>query len=182
MKRALAFLVIVAAAMLASCARQETADAPKPASTAEPAAAPAPGGPPHVVVHLNDGSKVPGTIVASTQADMIVAGDDGIERKIPINQVKSVDYGQTAAAQPPKQTSREPAPAPARAVQPAPLPPPSAREITTRTNELPVGSAISVRMNEPIDSAKAAEGQTFDAQVTRDAKDREGDVVIPRGW
>ena len=36
-------------------------------------------------------------------------------------------------------------------------------------------------MNEPIDSATAREGQTFDAQVTRDAKDAAGDVVIPRG-
>ena len=32
-----------------------------------------------------------------------------------------------------------------------------------------------------IDSATAAEGQTFEAQVTRDATDANGDVVIPRG-
>jgi hypothetical protein len=38
-----------------------------------------------------------------------------------------------------------------------------------------------VRTNETIDSETAAEGQTFDAQVTRDAKDANGDVVIPRG-
>ncbi len=43
------------------------------------------------------------------------------------------------------------------------------------------GSEISVRTNETIDSATAAEGQSFDAQVTRDAKDVNGDVVIPRG-
>ena len=36
-------------------------------------------------------------------------------------------------------------------------------------------------MNEPIDSATAREDQTFDAQVTRNAKDSVGDVVIPRG-
>lgn len=38
-----------------------------------------------------------------------------------------------------------------------------------------------MRTNEAIDSATAQEGQTFDAQVTRDAKDADGDVVIPRG-
>jgi hypothetical protein len=46
---------------------------------------------------------------------------------------------------------------------------------------LPVGSQVSVRTNESIDSASASEGQTFDAQVTRDAKDAAGDIVIPRG-
>jgi hypothetical protein len=53
--------------------------------------------------------------------------------------------------------------------------------VTTKTFELPAGSEISVRTNELIDSETAAEGQTFDAQVTRDAKDANGDIVIPRG-
>jgi hypothetical protein len=180
MKRAIACLALTGVAMLTSCSKQDTtAEAPK--SLVETAAAPQPAGAPHVVVHLNDGSKVPGTIVASTQTDMVVAGDDGIERKIPVGQVKSVDCGQTPAApKPVQQASREPAPPPV-SPRPAPLPPPTTRAITTRTNELPVGSEVSVRMNEPIDSATAAEGQTFDAQVTRDAKDAEGEVVIPRG-
>jgi hypothetical protein len=46
---------------------------------------------------------------------------------------------------------------------------------------LPAGSEVSVRTNEAIDSGTAAEGQTFDAQITRDAKNANGDVVIPRG-
>ena len=53
--------------------------------------------------------------------------------------------------------------------------------MTTKTYELPAGSEVSVRTNESIDSATAAEGQTFEAQVTRDAKDANGDIVIPRG-
>jgi hypothetical protein len=53
--------------------------------------------------------------------------------------------------------------------------------VTTRTYELPSGSEISVRTNEAIDSGTAAQGQTFDAQVTRDARDANGDVVIPHG-
>jgi hypothetical protein len=38
-----------------------------------------------------------------------------------------------------------------------------------------------VRTDEAIDSETAAEGQAFEAQVTRNATDVNGDVVIPRG-
>ena len=110
MKRAIAFLVIIAAAMLASCAKQDTADAPKPANAADSAAAPQPGGPPHVVVHLADGSKVPGTIVASTQADMVVDGDDGIERKIPVTQVKSWIIASRRVSPPGRRRRKRPRP------------------------------------------------------------------------
>ncbi len=183
MKRGIALLALAGMVILSSCAKKESGEAPQPAAEA-PAAQPAGG--PHAFIHLKDGSKVGGTIVASSQTDMVVAGDDGIERKIPMTQVKSVEYAE--AAQPaqsarltPRQsaakTTAKEAPA-GQAPAAAPPPPPV---VTTRTYELPVGSEISVRTNEPIDSATAAEGQTFDAQVTRDAKDANGDVVIPRG-
>jgi hypothetical protein len=132
---------------------------------------------------------------------MVLAGDDGIERKIPLGQIKSVEYSdaKTASAPPPPVreatrpktvTKAEPAPsrqeqqpnltpAPATTEQPratSVAPPP----VTTRTYELPAGSEISVRTNEAIDSEVASGGQTFDAQVTRDATDVNGDVVIPR--
>jgi len=61
----------------------------------------------------------------------------------------------------------------------APAAPPA--EVTTRTYEVPAGTEISVRTNETIDSATAQEGQTFEAQVTRDVRDANGDLVIPRG-
>jgi hypothetical protein len=132
---------------------------------------------------LTDGSKVPGTIVASSQTDMVVAGDDGIERKIPIAQVASVEYADAQPERPSRPASRDsasPRPAvPPRGEQPqAQVPPPPS--VTTRTFELPVGSEVSVRTDEAIDSATAAEGQTFESRITRDAKDANGDVVIPR--
>ncbi len=192
------FVALTGIVLLASCGRKETAQAPPPgADTAAqaPAASQAPAGP-RATVLLKDGSKVPGVIVASTQTDMVLAGDDGIERKIPLTQVKSVQYGAAASALPARQASREPAPARApapRSNEPAPARQQAAQEpprqaaapppppVTTRTYELPAGSELSVRTNEPIDSATAAEGQTFDAQITRDARDANGDVVIPRG-
>ncbi len=189
MKRGIALVALASAVILSSCAKKESAEAPQPAAEA-PAAQPAGG--PHAFVHLKDGSKVGGTIVASSQTDMVVAGDDGIERKIPMAQVKSVEYAEASAqpAQSGKLTPRQPAAAPKTAAQRAPGGAPAAQApaaaapppvVTTKTYELPVGSEISVRTNEPIDSGTAAEGQTFDAQVTRDAKDANGDVVIPRG-
>ena len=192
MIRRIAFLTLMGVVILTSCGKKESSEAP---ATAQPASSP------HALVYLKDGSKVPGTIVASTQTDMVVAGDDGIERKIPLAQIKSVEYGEAPPAPPVRQASREPAPsrraardesapaqqqAPEQAAQPmeqrqAPPMPPPPPPVTTRTYELPTGSEISVRTNEAIDSGTAAEGQTFDAEVTRDARDANGDVVIPRG-
>ncbi|MEO8660717.1 MAG: hypothetical protein ABI693_19765 [Bryobacteraceae bacterium] len=174
--------VVLAAAMLSSCAKKDVAETPQPATETPVAATPASG--PHAVVHLNDGSKVPGTIVASTQTDMTVAGDDGIERKIPLTQVKSVQYGEsrkTELASRPKQPATDQPSQPASNESPLPPTAPPPPVMTTRTYELPAGSDVSVRTNEAINSGTASEGQTFDAEVTRDARDSNGDVVIPRG-
>lgn len=174
--------VVVAAAMLSSCAKKDVAETPQPATETPGAATPAGG--PHAVVHLNDGSKVPGTIVASTQTEMTVAGDDGIERKIPLTQVKSVQYGEsrkTELATRPRPAAQDQPSRPAGSDSPLRPAAPLAPVMTTRTYELPVGSDVSVRTNEAINSGTASEGQTFDADVTRDAKDANGDIVIPRG-
>lgn len=193
-------VVLIAAVGLCSCTKKQENDAPK--TTAEAPAAAQPAGGPHAFVHLQDGSKVPGTIVASSQTDMVVAGDDGIERKIPLTQVKSVEYGDAVKPEPARQPAREPAqpkqvarqaPAPRQAApqpshqtaqQSAPPPAPEAAAPpapAARVYELPAGSEVSVRTNEAIDSATATEGETFDAQVTRDARDANGSVVLPRG-
>jgi hypothetical protein len=137
---------------------------------------------------MRDGTTVSGTVLASSPAEIKIAGDDTITRTIPMTQVKLVDYGDAPAAQaagggPP------PAPPPAGA-SPAYAEPDSVHDqhyhpdehaITTRTHVLPVGTAIAVRNEETIDSAKAAEGQTFAAEVTKDVRDSDGEVVIPRG-
>jgi hypothetical protein len=173
MRRGIAFLVLIGLAFLCSCGKKESGESANP--VAEAPAAGQPAGGPHAVVHLKDGSKVPGTIVASSQTDMVVAGDDGIERRIPLTQIKSVEYGGVQAPQAARQASRERAPS-QKTVNEGGAP-----TVTARTYELPSGSEISVRTNEAIDSATAAEGQVFDAQVTRDLRDANGDVAVPRG-
>src|SRR5690242_16949102 len=101
MRRVIGSLILIGAAGLTGCSKNE-AEAPKTAAEAPAATAPAPAQPaasgPHATVNLTDGSKVPGVIVASNQTEMVVAGDDGIERKIPLEKVKSVDYGAKASA------------------------------------------------------------------------------------
>jgi hypothetical protein len=159
------------------------------------------GGGPHATVQMRDGTAVAGTVLASSPTEIKLAGDDKITRTIPMAQVRSVDYGDTAAAAPAPVMSSPAAPPPKAAAPPsqAAAPPPSAppvaapdpvhdqhyhpaaSEVTTKTYRLPVGTEIPVRTEETIDSAKAAEGQTFAAEVTRAIKDGDGDVVIPRG-
>jgi hypothetical protein len=135
---------------------------------------------------MRDGTQVTGSVTDSNSAGITIAGDDGVTRTIPMAQVKMVDYGSAPAqpAAPPTQAGQAAAPP-----EPAPAPDPvhdnhyhpTESAITSKTLALPVGTRISVRNEETIDSAKAVEGQTFAAEVTRDVKDRDGNVVIPRG-
>ena len=195
MRRNIVFAALLSAALLVSCGKKQSEETPAPAAQAPAAAQPAGG--PHAFVYLKDGSKIGGSVVASTQTDMVVAGDDGIERKIPLAQIKSVEYGETQQAQPERQAAREPAPPKAVREQRRPAPERTPREAmpreatqtaapappapVARTYELPAGTEVSVRTNEMIDSGTAAEGQGFDAQVTRDTRNADGQVVIPRG-
>ena len=113
MKRSIAFFALISMLALSSCTNKESVEAPKPSAQTPTAAQPASG--PHAFVHLQDGSQIPGAIVASSQADMVVAGDDGIERRIPLAQIKSVEYGEA----PPARQARQSAP-PKTAAPPQP--------------------------------------------------------------
>jgi len=147
---------------------------------------------------LQDGSQVSGAVVASSASDITLTGDDNITRTIPMSQVKSVQYGEVAA-QPQASTEAQPA-ASAPAKKPAAAPvresraqprqpeptressaPPSQPARLARTFELPAGTELPVRANETIDSAKAAEGQVFAAEVSNDVLNSAGTVVIPKG-
>src|SRR5690348_10333905 len=91
MTRVTGVLFAIGVALFSSCSKKE--EAAKPATETTQPAQTASG--PHAVVTLKDGTKVPGSIVASSQTDMVVAGDNGVESTIPLAQVKSVDYGES---------------------------------------------------------------------------------------
>jgi hypothetical protein len=184
MKRPFLFSAVLPLILLSSCASNESA-----------------GTGPHATVQMRDGTAVSGTVLSSSATEIKLAGDDKITRTIPMAQVRSVDYGDTATAAPPATAppsapapSSPPAPssspAPSPSAPPAPVAPdpvheqhyhPAVADITTKTYRLPVGTEIPVRTEETIDSGKASEGQTFAAEVARAIKDDSGDVVIPRG-
>jgi len=145
---------------------------------------------PHATVTMRDGSTVAGSVVSTSASEITVAGDDKSSRTIPMNQVKSIDYDDAppaaAAAAVPDQPKPAPAAAPARsparsqaAHQEHYHPPQSV--VSTRTYQLPVGTEISIRAEETIDSSKGSEGQTYAAEVTKDVLDADGAVVIPDG-
>ncbi len=146
----------------------------------------APAEKPHATVVMRDGTQVTGSVLASSPKEITLAGDDNVTRTIPMTQVRSVDYGEAPAAQTgaPAAGGREPPTSAGRAAPEAfherhYHPEPSA--IRTTTYELPVATAVSVRTEETIDSAKAVQGQTYAAEVSKDVLDGAGNVVIPRG-
>jgi hypothetical protein len=123
-------------------------------------------GAPRATIRMRDGTTLTGAVLSSSATEIRVAGDDNVTRTIPMTQVRSVDYGDAT------QTGDE--------IHDQHYHPPEAA-ITSRTHELPVGTQISVRNEETIDSARAVDGQTFAAEVTKDIRDAAGDCVIPRG-
>jgi len=165
------------------------------------------GGGQHATVTMRDGSTTTGTVLESSAQEIKLKGDDQITRAIPMSQVRSVEYADAPAAAadgspaspppsaPPPQSAppgSAPPTAPAAASSSAAAPPPESETappryhapetaVTTKTYVVGAGSRISVRTEETIDSAKAIEGQTFAADVTRDVHDAAGDVVIPHG-
>lgn len=139
----------------------------------------APGSGPHATVLLRDGTSVSGTVMSSSATEIQIAGDDKVSRTIPMSQVRSVDYDETAAAAP--GTTPAPNAPSARAPFHDSHYHPAQSAITTRTHELPSGTEISVRNEETIDSTSAVAGQTFASEVTGDVLDANGSVVIPRG-
>ncbi len=184
--------VIVALAALSACSK-----APAPSAAAQQQA----------TVTLKDGSTFSGSVTSSSTDSISLQAATGEARTYPMSQVASVQYGaapaQTAAtAQPspaPAPASPEPAPvseplpappaqtaAPVQAAAPPPEPahtqapaPPPEPVVVVRT--IPVGTTISVRNNETIDSTTAQVGQTFSGVVVSSVHDAEGRVVIPSG-
>jgi len=139
-------------------------------------------GGPHATILMRDGTTLSGTVTATSPAEITLAGDDNVKHTVPMAQVKSVEYDDTASTQP-AGGSAQPASA-ARAASDVVHEHhyhPTRAEIHTKTYQLPVGTQVSVRSEETIDSATAVEGQTYAAEITDDILDATGDVVIPHG-
>jgi hypothetical protein len=116
---------------------------------------------------MRDGTRAGGVVVSSSALEIQVVGDDQVTHTFPMSRIRSVDYGDAVPPEPDADHLDH-----YHAVESA---------ITTKTYELAPGTQISVRNEETIDSARAVEGQTFAAEVSRDVLDETESVVIPRG-
>ena len=137
---------------------------------------------PHATIMMRDGTTLSGTVTGTSSAEISLTGDDNSKHTVPMAQVKSIEYDDTAPPQP-AGTSTQPA-SPARAASDAVHEHhyhPTRAEIHTKTYQLPVGTQVSVRTEETIDSATAVEGQTYAAEIADDVVDAANDVVIPHG-
>jgi hypothetical protein len=195
MKRQFVFGALALGILLSSCARKDQVSTESG---------------PHVTVVTHDGTRVGGTVVENSASKITVAGDDGITRTIPVTQVSSIEYGGAPANSDAAANNVAPVPQQAASpssVRKTPdrkasaMPPPATQSgsraqpdgeseshshpaesaITTKTYVVPVGTTVSVRTEETIDSGKAVEGQTFAGEVTQDVLDADGAAVIPRG-
>lgn len=163
-------LPMVFALLLVSCARQDSGTGP------------------HATVAMRDGTEYAGNITSTSPSEVTLKGDDNAMHTLAMKDVKSIEYDDAAAP------ATAPAATPA-AGQTAPAAAKPARRslsherhehpqesaISSKTYVLQAGTEISVRTEETIDSARAAEGQTFAAELTSDERDANGDVVIPQG-
>jgi hypothetical protein len=141
---------------------------------------------------MRDGSELTGTVTATSPSEITLAGDDKTTHTIPMAQVKSIEYDDAAAQGSDTQASAGNSgggAAPSGRASAARASDrmhehhyhPTQAEIRTKTYVLPSGTKVAVRTEDTIDSAKAAEGQTYAAEVADDVLDANGDVVIPRG-
>jgi hypothetical protein len=162
MRGYISILLIALCGLLISCAKQESATGP------------------HATVLLRDGSEYAGNVTATTPTEVTVHGDDNTTRTIAMKDVKSIEYND-ASAPPPVEQGKAGTKRARRERSHDDHYHPEAAAVTTRTYDLAVGTEIPVRSEETIDSARAAEGQTYAAEVTTDIRDGNGDVVIPAG-
>ena len=148
---------------------------------------------PQATIQLRDGTSLTGAVTGSSPTAMTVVDSTNTKHEILMSQVKSIEYSDAASG--PEQTAAVPIepqtgkPASAGATKkPAPRDTaehenhyhPRQAEIQTKTYQLSEGTEIPVRTEDTIDSGKAAEGQTYAAEIADDVRDADGNVVIPR--
>ncbi len=136
--------------------------------------APATAGP-HATITLRDGRTLQGAVQSSSAAQIQILGDDGVTQTIPMDQVRTVDYGASASTVAPTPSDADGDHDHDNHFHAGPA------MVTTRTFEIPAGAQVLVRTEETIDSGRAAEGQTYAAEIARDVRDSAGDCVIPHG-
>ena len=121
-------------------------------------------------VRLRSGKAIQGQFLGGDSKSLRVLLDNGQVSEIPLEMAVAVDF---SPRKPPSPPPKPPAPKPAAA---APAPAPAERPSVT----VPAGTALNVRLVDPIDVDASKAGMTFKA-VVDDPVMMGGAVVIPRG-
>jgi len=144
---------------------------------------------------LRDGSVLYGEFVSGTSQNIVFRDDNGVQRRFDLNQIQGIDFsGVNTAAGRYDNNSRNNnndnryndnnRPNDTYAQQRIGDNNPAYRNDTRHAGDwtvLPVGTSISVRTDQDINSQNAAEGRSFPASIMQDVVDSTGNVVIPRG-
>jgi hypothetical protein len=81
------FAVVLAATVLAAAPSVLLISCAKQSTTGQ-----------HATLLLRDGTNVSGTVISNSASEIQIAGDDKITRTIPVTQVRSIQYDDTAAS------------------------------------------------------------------------------------
>jgi hypothetical protein len=135
---------------------------------------------------LKNGRSVSGSYLGGDSRQIRLAVDDRIET-FSVSDVVRIEFGSLAspgAAPPSESSAAAPAPAASRDERPSALrdrtsPPPSAPSRASGA-EIPAGTTITVRMNDPVDSRADSIGQTYRASLDEPIM-IDGEVVLDRG-
>jgi hypothetical protein len=127
-------------------------------------------------IRLRSGKVITGTFIGADSRAVRVLLDDGRVSEIPIEDAVAVEFSARKPATPPAKPAAQPAAKPA--AQPAPKEAPPPKEAPRLV--VPSGTAINIRLTQPIDVDISFAGQTFKALVD-DPVTLNGVIAIPRG-
>jgi len=148
---------------------------------------------------LRDGTVVYGQFVSGTAQNIVFRDDNGIQRRFSVNQIQGIDFGSVSTAagryddnnrynennRNTDSTRYNDNNRNNNDVNDNRRNDNNAYRSDTRHEGdwaiLPVGTSISVRSDQEINSQNAAEGRTYPASIQQDIMDSNGNVVIPRG-
>jgi hypothetical protein len=120
-------------------------------------------------VRLRSGKVVEGMFIGADSKAVRVLLDDGRVSEIPIEETVAVEFA-----------ARKPAATPARANTAPPTAAPASPAAAPKPVTVPAGSAINVRLSQPIDVDTSQAGMTFKA-IVDDPVMIDGSIAIPRG-
>jgi hypothetical protein len=156
---------------------------------------------------LRDGTVMYGQFVSGTSENIVFRDDNGVQRRFNVNQIQGIDFSGVNApagrygdnnryndnnnrsnddirsnnSDRSSNDSRGSDSYGQRRVGDADSAYPNDTRHPGDWSILPVGTSISVRADQEINSQNAAEGRTYPASIMQDVTDSSGNIVIPRG-